>query len=115
MALSSNGIVLGRCPSMDFPSRQLTVLAERAKRHHDERAYTAWKTYQNGIISGPAFAVGIYYFSRDVLRAPDEIMGLCTFNGGWLTGLFTSFLVYVLSTSTFAKPSNRAVKARRTS
>ncbi|KAL1850553.1 hypothetical protein Plec18170_006838 [Paecilomyces lecythidis] len=99
-------------PQWTFQAISFTVLAERAKRHNDQRAYTAWKTYQNGIISGPAFAVGIYYFSRDVLRAPDEIMGLCTFNGGWLTGLFTSFLIYVLSTSTFANPNNRAVKAR---
>ncbi|GAD99702.1 hypothetical protein ANI_1_1908144 [Paecilomyces variotii No. 5] len=99
-------------PQWTFQAVSFTVLAERAKHRNDQRAYTAWKTYQNGIISGPAFAVSTYYVCRDVLHVPDEIMGLCTFNGGWLTGLFASFLLYVLFTSTFANPNNRTVKAR---
>lgn len=89
-----------------------TLLTKRARRPGDQCAYTAWETYQNGMISAPAFAVISYHIARDVVSASDGVMGLCTLNGGWVLGLSFSYTVYVFATSTFANLNNRAVKAR---
>ncbi|KID81398.1 hypothetical protein MGU_11240 [Metarhizium guizhouense ARSEF 977] len=97
-------------PQWGFHAISFTLLSQAAKRRGDMRAYTAWATYQNGLISGPIFAVPTYYLCRHVFLCPEGIMGLCTFFGGWLMGLFSSHIAYVTATSTFAKGHKHSLK-----
>ncbi|KAL2827916.1 hypothetical protein BJY01DRAFT_241021 [Aspergillus pseudoustus] len=76
-----------------------TVLARAASRRRDMGSYTAWVTYQNGLISAPMWSVLVFYVARDVMRCSEENLGMITVAGGVVQGLFISFVVHVLATS----------------
>ena len=86
------------------------ALARAAKRRGDMGSYTAWITYQNGIISAPMWSVPVLYLARDVLGFAEQSLGMITMTGGVVQGLFISFLVYVFATSRLAGPYHHTVK-----
>ncbi|GKZ30063.1 hypothetical protein AbraIFM66950_007671 [Aspergillus brasiliensis] len=87
------------------------ILARAAKRRGDIRSYTAWITYQNGLISAPLWSVLVLYISREVLGFSEESLWMITVTGGVALGLFISFLVYVFATSNMANSSQHTVKS----
>ncbi|KAE8131122.1 hypothetical protein BDV38DRAFT_32504 [Aspergillus pseudotamarii] len=89
-----------------------TAFARAAKRRGDMRSYTAWITYQNGLISAPMWSVLVLYMARDRMGYSEESLGVITVAGGVSQGLFVSFMVYVFATSTLGNSSRRAVKSR---
>ncbi|CEJ94731.1 hypothetical protein VHEMI10247 [[Torrubiella] hemipterigena] len=93
-------------PQFVFQAVAFTWLAAASMQRGDDKANTAWRTYQNGLISAPIFAAPMYHFLRYVYNCPDEMMGLGVTVGAWTTGLVTSFVIYVLATSKFVnKPA----------
>ncbi|KAE8365232.1 hypothetical protein BDV27DRAFT_171801 [Aspergillus caelatus] len=89
-----------------------TAFARAAKRRGDMRSYTAWITYQNGLISAPMWSVLVMYMARNHMSCSEDSLGLITVAGGISQGLFMSFMVYVFATSTLVNPYRRAVKSR---
>lgn len=76
------------------------------------RSYTAWVTYQNGLISAPLWSVFVMYMARDRMGCSEESLGMITVSGGVTQGLFISFMVYVFATSNLGNPALRSVKSR---
>lgn len=88
-----------------------TWQANAAHKLGDMGAYTAWTTYQNGLLAAPIFAVPMYYVCRDVMGCPEEIMGLGTAVGGLMNGLANSYLAYVIHTSKLVQGSGHVKSA----
>lgn len=99
-------------PQWTFEAVIFTVLAQTAKRRGDMGAYTTWVTFQNGLLCGPAWGVLAYHLCHNQWGFSAGSIGLSTVFGGWNAGLFFSYMVYVFSTSTFANPYNRTIKAK---
>lgn len=87
------------------------TLARAAKRRGDMGSYTAWITYQNGLISAPMWSVLSLYVARDILRCSEESLWMITVTEGFSQGLFSSFVIYVLATSKLANARRHTVKA----
>ncbi|KAK6810895.1 hypothetical protein RU639_013344 [Aspergillus parasiticus] len=99
-------------PQLAFYMALFTALARAAKRRGDMRSYTAWVTYQNGLISAPMWSVLTMYVARDRMGCSEESLGTITVAGGVTQGLFISFMVYVFATSNLGSSGNRSVKSR---
>jgi hypothetical protein len=70
-----------------------SALAHAARRRGDMRSYTAWKTYQNGLISAPIWCVVTLFIARDGMGCSEESLGMITSVGGVTQGLFASFFM----------------------
>ncbi|OOO07122.1 hypothetical protein OAory_01093250 [Aspergillus oryzae] len=99
-------------PQLTFYMTLFTAFARAAKRRGDMRSYTAWVTYQNGLISAPLWSVFVMYMARDRMGCSEESLGMITVSGGVNQGLFISFMVYVFATSNLRNPAIRSVKSR---
>ncbi|KOC10949.1 hypothetical protein AFLA70_17g006041 [Aspergillus flavus AF70] len=99
-------------PQLTFYMTLFTAFARAAKRRGDMRSYTAWVTYQNGLISAPLWSVFVMYMARDRMGCSEESLGMITVSGGVTQGLFISFMVYVFATSNLVNRALRSVKSR---
>lgn len=84
------------------------ALARAAKRRGDMGSYTAWITYQNGLLSAPMWSVLVLYLARYGMGFSEENLGMITATGGVVQGLAVSFIVYVFATSKLVGSYNRA-------
>ncbi|RAQ61031.1 hypothetical protein AFCA_011739 [Aspergillus flavus] len=103
---------LALVPQLTFYMTLFTAFARAAKRRGDMRSYTAWATYQNGLISAPLWSVFVVYMARDRMGCSEESLGMITVFGGVTQGLFISFMVYVFATSNLVNRALRSVKSR---
>ncbi|RAQ40659.1 hypothetical protein AFGD_009001 [Aspergillus flavus] len=103
---------LALVPQLTFYMTLFTAFARAAKRRGDMRSYTAWVTYQNGLISAPLWSVFVMYMARDRMGCSEESLGMITVFGGVTQGLFISFMVYVFATSNLVNRALRSVKSR---
>lgn len=98
-------------PQWLFQAGTFTALAARAKSRGDMGAYAAWVTYQNGLLSGPVWAIPAFYISRDLYGCPAEWIGLSTVSFAWVQGLSMAYVGYVLATAKPAKAVQLSEKA----
>ncbi|OGM50626.1 hypothetical protein ABOM_000818 [Aspergillus bombycis] len=101
---SPNAFLLAVGPQVACYIVLFAAFARAAKRRGDMGSYTAWITYQNGLLSAPMWSVLVLYVARDVLGCSEGTLGMITITGGVSQGLFNSFLIYVLATSKLANP-----------
>lgn len=86
------------------------VLARAAKRRGDMESYTAWITYQNGLINAPMWSVLVFYVACGVLSCSEESLGTITATGGVVQRLTYSFIVYVFATFKLSIPYHCTVR-----
>lgn len=86
------------------------ALARAAKNRGDMGSYTAWITYQNGLISAPMWSVIVLYVAPHVFGFSEESLGIITVTGGAVQGLYNSFLLHVFATSKLVNRGRHTVK-----
>ncbi|KAJ6781055.1 hypothetical protein PWT90_11162 [Aphanocladium album] len=97
-------------PPIVFLAVAFTWKANAAHKRGDMASYTAWATYQNGLLAAPMLAVSVYNLCRDVMECPENILGLGTVVVTFVNSLFLSFVVYVVTTSKLVQRSSSHAK-----